>query len=441
MPKYINKMSLMKNFLKNSWVKIFIIFASLSFALRLVFFFLAKKEIAFSATLLIKTLFCGLFFDLLALSYIAAIPLFLYTFLPSKIFNHKTFQKALKAFYFCFLAIIIFSTFSEITFWDEFQTRFNFIAVDYLIYTTEVVKNVVESYPMGKLVSAIFLIATALFFATHKKIIQQKSERFSLRLQKFSAFAAFLLLMFFAIDSSKITKISQNNYVNEISANGIYQLFSAYRNNQIDYDQLYANNDLNDATKNLRRLILKQEPRSKFANQDDIERLIARPEAGSEKKYNIIFVSIESLSADFMSSFGNKDNITPNLDALTKKSLFFTNLKATGTRTVRGLEALSLSIPPTPGNSILRRPNNENLFNISTPLKERGYDAKFLYGGFGYFDNMNYFLKITASKLLIATALLKMKFLLLMPGALPMKICLIKPLLKLISRTLQASLF
>ncbi len=56
-----------------------------------------------------------------------------------------------------------------------------------------------------------------------------------------------------------------------------------------------------------------------------------------------------------------------------------------------GLEALSLGVPPTPGNSIVRRSHNENLFNISSPLKDRDYEAKFLYGGAGYFDNMNYF--------------------------------------------------
>jgi phosphoglycerol transferase MdoB-like AlkP superfamily enzyme len=41
--------------------------------------------------------------------------------------------------------------------------------------------------------------------------------------------------------------------------------------------------------------------------------------------------------------------------------------------------------------NVLEHINNENLFNIATPLKARGYEAKFIYGGDGYFDNMNYF--------------------------------------------------
>lgn len=135
-----------------------------------------------------------------------------------------------------------------------------------------------------------------------------------------------------------------------------------------------------------------------------------------------MFVVIESMSAEFMQAFGNEENITPNLDNLSKRGLFFKDLYATGTRTIRGMEALVLSIPPTPGNSIVRRPNNENLFNISSPLNERGYDSKFIYGGFGYFDNMNYFLEIMVFKLLIVTNFLLMKFLSPIFGELLMKI-------------------
>jgi phosphoglycerol transferase MdoB-like AlkP superfamily enzyme len=69
----------------------------------------------------------------------------------------------------------------------------------------------------------------------------------------------------------------------------------------------------------------------------------------------------------------------------------FTHFYATGTRTIRGLEALTLSIPPTAGQSIVKRPDNEKLFNLGHVLQERGYDTAFLYGGMGYFDNMNAF--------------------------------------------------
>ena len=58
---------------------------------------------------------------------------------------------------------------------------------------------------------------------------------------------------------------------------------------------------------------------------------------------------------------------------------------------MRGLEAITLSMPPTPGYSIVKRPGNDGLFTIGTPFRARGYDVRFLYGGYGYFDNMNAF--------------------------------------------------
>jgi phosphoglycerol transferase MdoB-like AlkP superfamily enzyme len=221
--------------------------------------------------------------------------------------------------------------------------------------------------------------------------VQIKIVNFKNRLKFFAIILAILLIEFFVIDVTKIDKFFDNNYNKELSQNGIYQLFSAYRNNQIDYDKFYTINDSTIAENRLRDLISKQEPSAKFVDDRGIERFISAQKNQKEQKYNIIFIAIESMNADFMAYFGNQKNLTPNLDEISKKGLFFTNLKATGTRTVRGLEALILATPPTPGNSIVRRPNNENLFNIATPLKQRGYDAKFIYGGDGYFDNMNYF--------------------------------------------------
>ncbi len=381
----------MKNIFHSAFSKILLIFLSLNFILRLIFLVWERKEIDFSLALLAKINLVGFFFDLATLGYIALPALIYYLLIPAKIFNSPLHQKINRGAYFLFLTIITFSCFAEITFWQEFQTRFNFIAVDYLIYTTEVVHNIVESYPMTALLAAIFAIAATIFYFTYKKIVIVKEKNY---LQKTKCVAPFVFAMcaaFFAIDNTKISKISENNYANEITKNGIYELFSAYRNNKINYSQLYATIDLQQAIANVRADIAKQEPSSKFVDENTIERQIAQFAGGEEKKYNIIFVSIESFSADFMSAFGNPDNIAPNMDKIAKEGLFFTGLKATGTRTVRGLEALTLAVPPTPGNSIVRRSNNENLFNLATPLKARGYDARFVYGGYGYFDNMNYF--------------------------------------------------
>ena len=113
--------------------------------------------------------------------------------------------------------------------------------------------------------------------------------------------------------------------------------------------------------------------------------------AGPERHFNVVLISVESLSADYLGTFGNKDGLTPQLDALADKGLLFTNLYATGTRTVRGLEALSVGAPPIPGNSIVRRPNNQNLETLGEELGEFDWSPQWIYGGYGLFDNMNAF--------------------------------------------------
>ncbi|WP_206631335.1 hypothetical protein, partial [Mesorhizobium sp. M7A.F.Ca.MR.362.00.0.0] len=58
-----------------------------------------------------------------------------------------------------FLFLMVVQGVSEYFFWDEFTTRFNFIAVDYLVYTQEVIQNIMESYPVVPLLAGIGLLA------------------------------------------------------------------------------------------------------------------------------------------------------------------------------------------------------------------------------------------------------------------------------------------
>jgi phosphoglycerol transferase MdoB-like AlkP superfamily enzyme len=50
-----------------------------------------------------------------------------------------------------------------------------------------------------------------------------------------------------------------------------------------------------------------------------------------------------------------------------------------------------MAIPPTPGQSIVRRPGNEDMFTMGSVLKSKGYDVNYIYGGNSFFDNMGKF--------------------------------------------------
>ena len=386
-----------------SWANIFGLFSIISLLIRTLFLIKQRAEIDFSVVVIAKIYFVGLFFDLITITYFAFIPLAYYILVPNKIFTKKTHLYFISILYFVFIYIICFNVAAEWFFWDEFSARYNFIAVDYLIYTTEVIGNIIESYPVWWLLLFILIISIAIFLFTYKKTFENVKQKnsFSSRIKFSLAPLIICVIAFFTVDSNKIvSKVSENNYVQEIIYNGIYQLFSAYRHNQIDFDKFYLSQDsqkYNDlqTIEAAKSDIAKQNPNIKFLNRfsKDFAYLVHKKINSKENNYNAIFITVESLSAEYLSYFGNQEHITPNLDRIANQSLFFTNVIATGNRTVRGLEALALSIPPTPGNSIVRRPNNENLFNIGTPFQKRGYDTKFIYGGHGYFDNMNYFYK------------------------------------------------
>jgi phosphoglycerol transferase MdoB-like AlkP superfamily enzyme len=103
----------------------------------------------------------------------------------------------------------------------------------------------------------------------------------------------------------------------------------------------------------------------------------------------VVLITVESLSAEYLGVYGSRQGLTPRLDDLARHGVQFDRVLATGTRTVRGLEALSLGTPPVPGQAIVRRPSNEHLITIGELLEHLGFATSFVYGGYGYFDNMN----------------------------------------------------
>ena len=193
-------------------------------------------------------------------------------------------------------------------------------------------------------------------------------------------------MAFWAVDA-RYKEFSRNAQLNELAGNGYFDFWHAFRTNEIDYERYYRVLPDSQAVATLAMEISGHKPGDlqQHPNQRRVDA------AGPERRLNVVLVSVESLSAEFLGSFGNTQGLTPNLDRLAQDGLLFTKLYATGTRTVRGLEALTLSVPPTPGQSIVKRPDNADLFTIGEVFKSKGYEALYLYGGYGYFDNMNAF--------------------------------------------------
>ena len=303
-------------------------------------------------------------------------------FLPK---YRKNIRLALYSFtVFLFVLIIIQNAVSEFFFWNEFGLKYNFIAVDYLVYTNTVIGNIMESYPVIPLFTAIGVVTIGFTFIIVKRTIPflDNLPSFVEKLKNVSMYIALFLVCLFAIPKLSKLENSQNVFKNELQANGIYKFYTAFMNSVLDYDKFYITMPINEAFAILNKQIEGIEANSTLhkieSNQPEIQK-------------NVVLITIESFSADFMSAYGNDKNITPFLDSLATKSLQFTNLYAVGNRTVRGLEAVTLCLPPTPGESVVKREDNKNKFSTGSLFLQKGYNVKYMYGGDAYFDNMNSF--------------------------------------------------
>jgi len=335
----------------------------------------------------------GLVYDLSFLLY-ASLPMALYLLLcPRRLWQQRWHKQLLLGVVGVSLFVMLFTAVAEWLFWDEFGVRFNFIAVDYLVYSEEVINNILESYPIYPLLALLAMIAVAATALLRKAVMAALDAP---RLRPAPALLSVLAVLLLAGLSSVL--IGQdaprgtdgNAYQRELASNGPFQFFAAFRNNELDYQQFYATLAAPEVASLLRSEI--SEPNARFIGSDpqDIRRTIDNP--GQPKRLNVVLVTIESLSAKYLGSFGDSRGLTPNLDQLRKQSLSFSNFYATGTRTDRGLEAITLSIPPTPGRSIVKRIGRESGYgSLGQQFSAQGYDSVFIYGGRGYFDNMNAF--------------------------------------------------
>ena len=370
------------------------IFILISLLTRVILLVLIYDQVDMQIMELVKIFSIGLFYDFVAVSYYL-IPFVIYLILiPNKIFNSKIHQLLSLSIYFGVIYSVIFNGFSEYFFWEEFGKRFNFIAVDYLVYTHEVIHNILESYPIPLLVMIIFIITSFLFYIILRRTsfyheVFSGTMSFIQRLKVGALYLAIPLFFFVALDKQTLTHTTKNKFNQELSKNGFYSLFSAFRHNELDYDEFYKTMDTKTVFTHLRTALKRENSSFKSNDIYDITQVISN--SGEAKKYNVVLIMVESLSAEYMGIFGNKKGLTPHLDALVDKSLFFDNFYATGTRTVRGMEAVVLSLPPTPGRSIVKRPDCQNRNSSGFIFENMGYENKFIYAGHGYFDNMNYF--------------------------------------------------
>jgi phosphoglycerol transferase MdoB-like AlkP superfamily enzyme len=311
---------------------------------------------------------------------------------PDRLYRSRAMRAVLLGGAFVWMFGLTFVAAIEYYFFEEFDARLNLVAVDYLLYPTEVVGDIWADYPVVTVVCLVAGVSAAAVYALRRRLLPaaDTASRLSERSVVFAAFAVLTAVLAWGFETHALG-FSANRITNEIAANGASSFFRALRTNEIDYHAYYASRP---TQANMKALVahLSRAGGGTFTRLSEgrLDRSFPEDPHGLGR-LNVVVVASESFGAEFSRLYGSQRDWTPQFDSYAKQGLWFRHMYASGTRTVRGLEAITTSLPPIPSVSVLRRPGNEGIANWGAVMREHGYQTSFLYGGYGYFDNMNYF--------------------------------------------------
>ncbi len=366
---------------------------ALGFLLRVVLY-VAYHDAGFDPLGLLLALVTGVGFDLLCTLAAFAFPLFLLAAFRLAWLRRPRVRFVLLT---AFGAALLFDATAQFLFFEEFNARYNHIALDYLIYPTEVFGNIWESYNVPLVVAGALAGGAAIAWVVARRLGALEfgplpfSARWRGALCVFAACGAAASAMFVLPE-----QVSANRITSEVAQNGLGQLVRAFVTAELDYGLYYETLPVAEARGRAARTLGFPAPSAAAldasAGEFELQReFVPYEQHGDANGLDVLVVMEESLGSNFVGRLGNPDGLTPGLDRWSKDGLFLTNLVANGNRTVRGLEGVLCSFVPLPGDSVVKKPGAQDVATLGRVFGERGYATCFLYGGYGVFDHMKPF--------------------------------------------------
>ena len=370
---------------------------------RLALLVFAWRDLSVSPAAILRAFGIGAAFDLLAAMWLALPLVLMLALLPDRWFAKRGVRGWMRAWLLFFFALSAFVVAAEVLFFDEFNGRFNFVAVDYLIFPTEVVANLWESYPLPAILLAVAAIgALGLWLA--RRLVARALDAPTSSTTRWGVTGLYgLTLGALTLGMSpERARISDDRALNEIALNGYYTFWMAFMGQDAPYEGLYATRATGPASERLRDLL--REPAARFEGwtpERPTERQIVS--RSPNERRNVVVVLEESLGSIFLSSLHPRGDtvLTPSFDSLIAEGTVLANAYSTGNRTIRALEATTSALPPLPGISIVRRPASQGLFTLPGVLRSKGYATSFIYGGRALFDGMGSYMRNNGMDLVV----------------------------------------
>lgn len=339
----------------------------------------------------------GIRADLILLGYFIAIPVFLAPF-----FAHPFFARPWRIFNLCWatlaLVFVIFMELSSPPFIMQFDVRPNRLFIEYLSYPKEVFATLWNGFRVALILGVGF---TVLLGITIYGLLSAASRNTSLWSAKklLLLWPLIFVMVFFQIRSTTdhrpanpaMFALTGDAMVNSLIINSGWSVFDALAsmNNEAKSSEIYGS----VPTEKILQQVVSAPWLSQYQFNSKVFPTLHRqePAVKREKPLNLVIVLEESLGATFVESLGGLP-VTPELEKLKNDGWWFEQLYATGTRSVRGIEAVVSGYPPTPARSVVKLSlAQRNFYTLALGLSREGYHTEFVYGGEAHFDNMRGF--------------------------------------------------
>lgn len=344
----------------------------------------------------------GLRVDVIQLSILCVIPAL---FLPLSVINNFWHEWEVFTYYWVIAGITLLLFLESATpgFIAEYDVRPNRLFVEYLKYPREVFSMLWKGFRIhvvfGLMVAALSIWLLSQLMAPW---LLQTNTWSDLRTTITWPFVIVALVL--AIRSTlghrpanpAMFAITADTMVNSLILNSLWSVLHAIYSlrHENKTSAMYGKMSLESVIEELSRERAATPGMAPFlgiADRPSLSRLV--PSCKRERPLNLVIVLEESMGATFVESLGGMP-VTPELEKLKEQGWWFERLFATGTRSVRGIEAVVSGFPPTPAQAAVKLSlSQQGFFTLADLLGRQGYHTEFIYGGESHFDNMNGFFR------------------------------------------------
>ncbi|OFX44951.1 MAG: hypothetical protein A2046_09595 [Bacteroidetes bacterium GWA2_30_7] len=336
---------------------------------------------------IVKSFWFALPLDHAIACYLLVLPfLFIFTF---SLFRYKVFLKITNWITYLFIFIISLITSAELGIYDEWKVKLNYKAISYIQHPDEVINSAKGYILFFGVLLLIFQTGIGIFLLN--KILKFKDENLK-KNYRFSIYFFLITPVFIflgmrggwqpiPINQSEVY-FSKHNIVNLATVNSTYNLMHSIEQNR---GFLTSNPFKYFDDKEVKNLIDKLH----YVEKDTTELFLNE----SIKKPNLVFIILESWSADMLKCCGGYDSVSPCFDKLAKDGILFDNVISSGTVSDQGMAAILSGYPAQPTVSIIKQESKyDDLPCFAHNFQKDGYYTSFYFGGQLNYGNIKGFI-------------------------------------------------